>query len=137
MDVEEEKLNHIYDWFISEEEFGRVNGEWFPSKVLAYARINSFDFKAQTKQRIVIEASKRVAAIYPFINPEKEEAIGLYEFAIDLYTATIPSAREALTGRLLQFKNIYDKAQAAIAVVNASTDWKFSRDYDAVTDPGW
>lgn len=118
------------------------NGTWVSNnEALAQSIIDSYDplpyERTQTKSRIIKEASKRVAEIYPFINPEKEEAIGLYEFAIDLYQATIAAAREPLSGRLLQFKVIHDKAQAAIAVINASNDWEFILAYDAVNDPGW
>jgi len=121
--------------------FSRDGVWWADDEVAVQAIIDNFDHvayaKPLTKTRIIKEASKRVAEIYPFINPEKEEAIGLYEFAIDLYLSTIPAAREVLSGRLLQFKNIHDKAQAAIAVIEASTDWQFILDYDAVTGPGW
>ena len=90
--------------------------------------------KADAIKRITLEASKRVAAIYPFINAEKEEALGLYNFTTDIYLAIKPQAREALSGRLLDFKNIYDAAVAQINIVNAMTDWQAVDSYDSI---GW
>jgi len=93
--------------------------------------------KAQAQERILLEASKRAAAIYTFIDPTRDQAIGLYQFASDLYTSIVPTSREVLSGRLLQFKDVHDKAQAAIAQVNLMTDFLLVRAYDAVNDPGW
>ena len=119
-----------------------VDGVWESSDNTAVqAIIDSYDplpeAKTDAKARIIKEASKRVSAIYPFINPDKEEAIGLYEFTTDLYLSTKANAREPLTGRLLQFKMIHDTAQAAITVVNSMTDWQVVDAYDAATAPGW
>lgn len=120
------------------------NGAWDvdpADEVVIQSIIDNFDHvayaKPLTRRRIVKEASRRSAAIYPFIDPESEQAIGLYEFATDLYLSTISAARAPLSGRLLQFKNIHDKAVAAIAVINSSTDWQSILDYDVVNGPGW
>ena len=122
--------------------YGNHDGvAWSSDDVAVQAIHDNYDpvpYEAdKTKSRIIIEASKRAAEIYPFIDPESEQAIALYEFASDLYLSTISAARESLSGRLLQFKNIHDKAQAAIVVINSDTDWKSIRAYDVVNGPGW
>lgn len=93
--------------------------------------------KKVARQRIKLEAAKRSAAIYPFIDPESEEAIGLYNFASDLYTSILPAARGTLSQGLADFKAIYDAANAAISDVNALTDWTQALNYDAVNTPIW
>ena len=65
-----------------------------------------------------------MSVIYPFINPEKEEAIGLYNFTLDIYNLIKPEARNALSGNLLAFKNIHDTALAKNSAIDAMTDWQ-------------
>lgn len=124
------------------EQLRDVGGVWLSSDdVAVQSIIDNYDAtpyeRTQTKSRIIKEASKRAAEIYPFIDPESEQAIGLYEFATDIYMSIAPAARDTLAARLLQFKDIHDKAQTAIAVINASNDWEFILAYDAVNTPGW
>lgn len=91
--------------------------------------------KADARSRVTVQASKLVADIYPFVNPDKGEAIGLYHFTTDLYLSIKAASRNALSGRLLDFKGIYDTAQAKIAEVNVLADWQEVDAYDATI--GW
>ena len=93
--------------------------------------------KIDTKSRVKQEASKRVAVIYPFIDPTSEHAIGLYDFTTDIYLSIKAASRNALSGRLLEFKNIYDAAQSAISDIDSMIDWQAIDDYDAVNTPTW
>jgi len=116
------------------------DGEWISSDdVAVQALIDNYDplseAKTDAKQRVTLHASQLVADIYPFINPEKEEAVGLYHFTTDLYLSIKSASRNALSGRLLEFKGIYDTAQVKIAEVNAMTDWQLVDAYDATV--GW
>lgn len=118
----------------------QVDGVWISSDDTAVqAIIDSYDAlpeaKADARQRVVLEASRLVAEIYPFINPEKEEAIGLYNFTTDMYLTTVAQARQPLSGRLLDFRDIYDTAQAKISEVNALATWQQCDAYDATI--GW
>jgi hypothetical protein len=116
----------------------KLDGEWVSSDdVEVQAIIDSYDAlaeaQADARARVAIEASKRVAAIYPFINPEKEEALGLYQFTADLLTHL--NATAGLTGNLATFQAIRSTAQAKIAEINALTTWEECDDYNETT--GW
>ena len=103
--------------------------------------IDSYDplpeAKAEAISRVKITASLKAAEIYPFIDGETDQAVGLYQFASDLYLSTIPAARENLSGGLLAFKNVHDAAVSAISDINAMTDWQLVNAYDAVGTPLW
>jgi len=116
------------------------NGIWVSKNEAAVqAIIDAYDplpeAKARARKLVLKEASKRVAAIYPFINPEKDEAIGLYNFTLDMYKLIKPASRNALTGNLLAFKGIYDTAKQKNAGINAMTDWKLIDALDVTQ--GW
>ena len=118
-----------------------VHGEPEGNDVAIQAIVDAYDplpdEKTQAIERVLLEASQRAATIYTFIDPTRDQAVGLYQFASDLYLSIVPAGREALSGRLLQFKDVHDKAQAAIAQVNWMTDFLLVRAYDAINDPGW
>lgn len=97
----------------------------------------SDEYKTKTIARLKIEASKRAALIYEFIDPTTKQAVGLYNFASDLYLSTISASRNPLTGRLLAFKSIHDAAISAISDINAMTDWQLIDAYDVVNTPVW
>ena len=75
------------------------------------------------KARIKVSASAKMSTIYSFISPTSEEALGLYDYTVDIYQLIVPAAREPITGRLLEFKTVYDTAKVGLADVNAETDW--------------
>lgn len=115
---------------------------WYSSNdVAVQSIIDDYDELAEAKKdarkRVTLEASKLVAIIYPFINPEKGEAIGLYHFTTDLYLSIKPASRNNLSGRLLDFENIYNAAQVAISDINIMTDWQVIDAYDSVNTPIW
>jgi hypothetical protein len=119
-----------------------VNGVWQSSDdVAVQAIIDGYDPLPLEKEiaieRVKLEASKHAAVIYPFIDPESDQAIGLYNFAEDLYLATVAGSRETLSGRLLTFKGVHDTAVAAIADINSMTDWLLAQAYDEVNTPAW
>lgn len=68
--------------------------------------------------------------IYDFITSPS-----VYLFALDLYLSTIPAARETLSGRLLEFKNVKDTYDAKKAEINALTTVIDVRTYDL--NAGW
>jgi len=105
------------------------------------AIIDTFDplpfAREEAKKRVKQVGATKIANIYPFINADSAEAVGLYDFAYDLYMSTVPSGREPLSGNLLALKGVYDAAVAAISVINGMTDWEAVRDYDAINTPDW
>ena len=118
----------------------KLDGEWVSSDdVAVQAIIDSYDAlaeaQADAKARVGIEASKRVAEVYPFINPEKEEAIGLVQFAQDLYASIKTNAQEVLPARLQTLLTIRNTAIAKNAEIDALTAWEECDAYDATV--GW
>ena len=117
--------------------YGDTDNILTPSEVQALA--DAYDelppAKTEAKDRVKLHASGLVAALYPFINPDKNEAIGLYNFTVDMYMTTVPAARQPLSGNLLTFKGIHDTAVAKIAEVDLLTDWASCDAYDATI--GW
>ena len=116
----------------------QIDGVWISSDdVAVQAIIDAFDAlpeaQADARERVKIEATKRTAELYPFINPEKDEALGLYQFTADLLTHL--NATSGLTGNLLAFQTIRNTAQTKIAEINALTDWQQADSYDATI--GW
>jgi len=103
--------------------------------------IDSFDplpeAKKEAANKVKKVAASKIASLYPFIDPDGAEAIGLYNFAEDLYLSISEAARNPLSGRLLELKNIYDAAVAAISDINTATDWKELERYDAINTPIW
>ena len=112
------------------------NGQWVSSDDAAVQLIiDSYDPLPVAKKgaisRVKKEGSRLAAEIYPFIDPESEEAVGLYMFAQDLWQGG------ALPPRLKAFKNIFDAASAAIADIKLISDWQAADAYDAVNTPLW
>ena len=112
------------------------DGVWISSDdVAVQAIIDNYDPIIAARQnaikRVKIHASRLVSDIYPFIDPESDQAIGLYHFAEDLWQGgTLPP-------RLKAFKNIFDAASAAIADIKLINDWQSADAYDAVNTPLW
>jgi hypothetical protein len=123
------------------------DGIWISSNDIAVqAIIDSFDplpiAKDTKRKELKVEAATRANSIYSFITPGNEDidasdAQSFYDFAEDLYLSISPGSREALSGRLLQFKNLRDAAAAAVVSINALTDWQVVMAYDVVNDPTW
>lgn len=119
------------------------DGVWASDNEADHDAINAFilsydplpESKTDAVSRVTLEASRLSSAIYPFIDGEREQALGLYNFASDLYLSTVAGSREVLSGRLLQFKTIYDTAQVKIVEINAMTDWALVDAHDATV--GW
>ena len=127
-------LGEIGHWLINR------NGVWESSDdVIVQEFIDSYnplsEAQADAKARVGIEASKRVAEVYPFINPEKEEAIGLVQFAQDLYASIKTNAQEVLPARLQTLLTIRNTAIAKNAEIDALTAWEECDAYDATV--GW
>ena len=115
---------------------------WISSDdVAVQAIIDTFDplpfAKAEARSRIKTEAATKVAALYPFIDADSDEAIGLYDFARDIYLSMLPAARGTLQPNLQSFDAIKTAAEDAITDVNALTDWQVVMAYDEVNTPLW
>ena len=135
--IEKGKRLHLY---IREQGHSliRRDGVWVSDDdVAVQLLIDNFneleEAKKEARDRVKVEASKRVAAIYPFVNPDKDEAAGLYDFAVDILVQS--NSATGLSGNLLAFKNIRDTAVSKVAEVNALTDWQQVDSYDATV--GW
>lgn len=120
----------------------QVDGVWQSSDdVAVQAIIDSFDplphAKAEKIKQIKEEAASRASSIYSFLETDPKQAVDFYNFAEDLYLSISAGSREPLSGRLLSFKNVKDAATAAIATVNAETDWTVVMAYDVVNTPAW
>jgi hypothetical protein len=92
--------------------------------------------KTEAINRVNLHATSLIASIYGFLdinNPA--EAKGLVDFMTDLYTSTIPAAREVLSGNMLTIKNTNDTRIVKIAEVNVMTNWQLVDAYDATV--GW
>lgn len=133
---------HRLHKFIRESGYTLVqrDGVWLSSDdVAVQAIVDGYDAlseaKADAKARVGIEASKRVAEVYPFINPEKEEAIGLVQFAQDLYASIKTNAQDVLPARLQTLLTIRNTAIAKNAEIDALTTWEECDAYDATV--GW
>ena len=117
-------------------QLAKKNGQWVSSDDAAVQLIiDSYDPLPDAKKdaisRVKKEGSRLVAEIYPFIDPESEDAVGLYMFAQDLWQGG------QLPARLKAFKGIFDAASMAIADINLLTDWRAVDAYDAVNTPRW
>ncbi len=110
--------------------------------------IDNFDplpfAKAEKIKQLKVEAANRAGEIYAFIVDEDENGVqrsqdaeSVYDFAADLYLSVLPAARDTLRPRLQAFKVVHDVAVAAIADINAMTDWESVMAYDVVNAPGW
>ena len=124
------------------ESLWQADGVWYSSNdAVVQPMIDSFDQLAYEKQQkikaIKIEGATKASSIYAFLESDPEKAIDFYDFAEDLYLSISAGSREPLSGRLLQFKDIYDAGVAAIQTVNAMTTVAEVLAYDAVNDPAW
>ena len=127
---------------ISEQGFAlkKVDNVWTSSDdVAVQSIIDSYDplpeAKADARQRVKLEESKRVNQLFSFIDPEKDEAIDFVNFVIDIYNLIVPQARAALPQSFVDLQAIRTTALAKIAEVNALTDWQLADSYDASI--GW
>lgn len=120
----------------------QADGVWYSTNdAVVQPIIDSFDQLAYEKQQKVkairIEGASRASSIYAFLESDPEKAIDFYDFAEDLYLSISAGSREPLSGRLLQFKNIYDVGVAAIQTVNAFSTVAEVLAYDVVNAPAW
>ena len=100
-------------------------------KALANAYDQAPPAKVEAKQRIKDHAAELINAIYPHIDPNATDVIGFYNYSVDMWQGG------ALTGRLLQLKNIHDTVISTIADINNMNDWQLIDAYDAVNTPTW
>ena len=110
------------------------DGVWISSNdVAVQAIIDAYDTlseaKAEAKQRIKLHAATLVHAIYPFVDAEKADVIGFYNYTIDMWGGG------SLPSRLQELKAVRDTAVVKIAEVNALTGWQAVDAYDATI--GW
>jgi len=114
----------------------KLDGQWVSSDdKIVQDIIDNYDPIIAARQnaikRVKLHASRLVSDIYPFIDPESDQAIGLYFFTQDLWQGgTLPP-------RLKVFKNIFEAASAAIADIKLINDWQSADAYDAVNTPLW
>ena len=100
------------------------------------------NIRAMTNAEVLVIAKKRrrralrevsiqkSALIYDFI-----KSPDVYLFALDLYTAIKPASRNALSGRLLEFKTVKDTFDLKKTEINALTTLADVRAYDIAI--GW
>ena len=91
--------------------------------------------RREAKTRVKLEFSVRVNELYPYIAPDMEEAMVFYEDKVEGYNLVKPAARNPITGKFLQLKELYDTAKAKIVEVNSMNDWQAIEAYDATV--GW
>jgi hypothetical protein len=120
----------------------QIDGIWQSSNDTAVQLIiDNYDplilAKTNAIRRVRMEAGRRAYILYPFIDPTLSQALGLYNLVQDLYLSIIPSGREPLSGKLLDFKNIHDIAVSATNTINTMTDWNLVDLYNETIDPGW
>ena len=84
-----------------------------------------------------IHAAKLIYNIYPFVPRTLGSVVGFYDYTTDMYLTTIAAAREPLTGRLLELKNIHDAAVDIIAEINALTTIAEVEAYDVEGSTLW
>lgn len=111
------------------------DGVWISSDdVAVQAIINNYDplppAQADAKERLGQHASSLVHNIYPFVDAEKSDAIGIYNFATDIYSGGLP-----LPNRLQQLKDIRDTYIIKRDEIDALTDWELADAYDVTV--GW
>lgn len=125
-------------------------GHWLANKdgvwvsdddVAVQAIIDAFDplpyAKADKIDELKIEGARRASQFYSFLGIDPKRVVSFYNFAEDLYLSMVPAARGDLTDRLQGFRTVYVAAVAAIADINAMTDWTEVIAYDVVNTPTW
>ena len=130
-----EKLNYIWDWYASDEIYSRENDRWIPDEVAAFARINSFDFKAAKQQEIKDILREKIEEALP---PNQQ----LASIAQALRAIRRQQRGQALTpaqkAKIDAFTNLEDatiaplraRAKALMVQVGAMVDWKTIAEFD-------
>jgi len=144
----QEKGPWMHDEIARQGHWIRQRGSVFESNddIAVQAIIDSFDplpyAKVDKIAELKREAANRANSIYGFLSGEDEETepsdVGAFmNFAIDNYNNIKSNARNPLSGRLLEFKNLRDAMAAAISEINALTTLAEIEAYDVVTGPAW
>ena len=139
MAQELEKLNYIWDWYSSDEIHSRENDRWIPDKASAFARINSFDFKAAKRREVRAVARAKIEEASP---PDQQ----LQAIAEALRAIRRQQEGQALTptqkGKVDAFINLEDatvapiraRAKALITQVDALPNWEDVAEFDVETN---
>ena len=136
---EVEKLNYIYEWFVSEEGFGIIDDVYLPNQTDAFARINSFNFKKDKKEQIRLEARRRIEEI---LSVDQQlgvvaEALRIVRLQQEGGTPTgdeLSKITTFLDSEDADIAPIRARKKVLIAQVNAQTDWKVVADFDVVAN---
>lgn len=130
-----EKLNYIWDWFISEEGYGRVNDKWLPNETDAIARIESFDmlsyFKGTKIDKLKTEGLSRINIIFPAIKNWDD-----LDLVRDQWLSVAPAARQA-TDDFQSMIDIFQAGKDAAANINALGTIAEVEAYDVINTPAW
>ena len=106
--------------------------------IAAQVIIDSFDplpfAKDEKIEELKAEGARRAALVYSFVGDDPR---AWYNFMGDIITMVKPAARDPMPQRLLNFKQVRDVVIAAVAEINAMTDWQVVASYDVVNTPVW
>lgn len=132
---EVEKLNYIYNWFVSEDGYGIVDGVYLPSEAEAFTRINSYDFKAAKKREIRDEARKRIEAILSVDQQLGVMAEAMRVIRLQQSGATPTAAQLAKITTFTESEDadvapIRARAKQMISQINSQSNWKVIADFD-------
>lgn len=135
MAQEAEKLNYIYEWFISDEIHGRIDNDYAPNEASALARINSFDFKAAKRQEIKEVARKKIESALPQDQQLAAMAEALRSIRRQQEGQTLTPAQKAKIDAFINLEDvsiapIRARAKALITRINAMTDWQMIAGFD-------
>lgn len=122
----------------------QLNGVWVSDDdVAVQAIIDAFDplpyAIADKTKELQREASERASAYYAFMSPAEDQhkAASFLQLMEDFYGVIHPASRNSLDGRLLGCANIIGALNAAIAAIEAMSDWQQVMAYDVVNTPSW
>lgn len=135
MAQEAEKLNYIYEWFTSDGIHGRIDNAYIPDQASAFARINSFDFKAAKRQEIKAVAREKIEAALPpdqqlGVVAEALRVIRLQQEGGTPTAAQLAKIKSFLDAEDISLTPIRERAKQLIQQVNAQTDWQVIAEFD-------
>lgn len=130
-----EKLNYIWEWYASDEIHNRDNDRWIPNQASAFARINSYDFKAAKRKEIKEVARTKIEEALPPDQQLGAMAEALRSIRRQQEGQTLTPSQKA---RIDAFINLEDagiapiraRAKALITQVNALPNWQAVAKFD-------
>lgn len=135
MTQEAEKLNYIYEWFISDGIHGRIDNDYVPNEASCLARINSYDFKAAKRKEIRKVARVKIEEALP-----PDQQLGAMSEALRAIRrqqegGVLTSVQQAKIDVFINLEDtsivpIRARAKALITQVNALTRWKAVAEFD-------